>query len=243
MATGEVRDLRNETTPRFPADEPQLQRERVREEEISAEMVTGGSAVEAVGGIATVVLAIVGLAGIFPLYLTAVAAIVLGASLLLQGGAVAARFSRLLTATAGARMPAHDIGGGVSAGFLGGVAGIVLGILSLLLIYPQVLLPVTAIVFGAVLLMAFGSTARLNTFVIERCTAGNELARRVAGDMVLAANSAQALVGVAGIVLGIVGVVGVYPIILSLVAFLVLGVAVVLSGTAMSARMMSMWNR
>ncbi len=241
MATGEVRDLRNETTPRFPGEQPPLQ--RVREEEISTEMVTGGSAVEAVGGIATVVLAVVGLSGIFPFYLTAVAAIVLGASLLLQGGAVAARFSRLLTATAGAQMPARDIGGGMSAGFLGGVAGIVLGILSLLLIYPQVLLPVTAIVFGAVLLMAFGSTARLNTFVIERCAAGNELARRVAGDMVLAANSAQALVGIAGIVLGIVGVVGVYPIILSLVAFLCLGVSVVLSGTAVSARMMSMWNR
>jgi hypothetical protein len=128
----------------------------------------------------------------------------------------------------------------MSAQFLGGAAGIVLGILALLGMYPAVLLPVAAIVFGGTLLMACGTTARLNTLVIERHTVGHEAARHIAGDMVSAASGVQALVGLAGIILGILGLVGMFPWTLSLVAFLCVGGAVLLSGAAVSSKMLSM---
>jgi hypothetical protein len=138
MAT--VESQTNRVSPSFT--------ERGREEEKSAEVVAGGSMGEAVAGIAAVVLAIVGLAGLYPVYLTAIASIVLGVALLLQGGAVAARFSQLLAEAAGTRLTNRELGGGMSAEFLAGAAGVVLGILALLRVFPEVLLPVAAIVFG-----------------------------------------------------------------------------------------------
>jgi hypothetical protein len=98
---------------------------------------------------------------------------------------------------------------------------------------------VSAIVFGGVLLLACGAMARLNSLVVERYVAGNDVARRVVGDVVSAANGAQALVGLAGIVLGIIALVGIHPRPLTLVAFLCLGASVLLSGTAVSSKMLS----
>jgi hypothetical protein len=81
--------------------------------------------------------------------------------------------------------------------------------------------------------------ARLNSLFVEHHLPGNEVARRVAGEMVSAANGAQALIGLAAIVLGIIGLVGLYPLTLSLVAFLCLGASVLLSGAAVSTKMLS----
>ena len=107
MASVETRDFRDQTTRPREGDSLAMQ---PREEERSAEVVTGGSMIEAVGGIATVVLAIVGLAGLVPIYLAAIAAIVLGAALLLQGIAIAARFSDLLAETAGTHVANGQLG-------------------------------------------------------------------------------------------------------------------------------------
>jgi hypothetical protein len=217
--------------------------ERVRQEETSAEVVAGGSMGEAIGGIAAVVLAIVGLAGVYPGYLAGITAIVVGAGLLLQGGAVAARFSTLLSETAGTRLTNRQLGGGMSAEFLGGAAGIVLGILALIGIYPAILLPVSAIVFGGVLVLACGTMARLNSLAVEQCMPGNATAQRVASEVVATANGAQALVGLAAIVLGIIALVGSYPLSLTLVAFLCVGAAILLSGAAVGTKMISLVHR
>lgn len=131
----------------------------------------------------------------------------------------------------------------MSAEFLGGAAGIVLGILSLLNIAPEVLLPVAVIVFGATIIMSCGTTARLNSLVLGGSMAGNEVARRMAGDLVWASSGAQALVGLAAVILGILGVVGIYAFVLTLVAFLCLGAVITLSGSALSSKMTTMLNR
>jgi hypothetical protein len=242
MATVETRDSR-EPLSRPRAEENQAL--RPNEEERAAEVIAGGSVAEAIGGIATVVLAIVGLAGAIPVYMAAIGAIVLGAALLLEGFAVAARFSALLAETAGMRLSNRQLGGGMSAEFLGGAAGIMLGILSLIGVVPGVLLSVAAIVFGGVLLLGIGASSRLNALVIDRTWTGQEreLSRRMAGEMVAASNGAQALVGLAGIILGILALVGIYPITLVLVAYLCAGAAVVLSGAALSSRMMTIMHR
>jgi hypothetical protein len=244
MATVDTHDFRDQATR--PAEAERQQVLQPREEERSAEVITGGSMVEAIGGIATIVLAIVGLAGIFPVYLAGVAAIVLGAALLLQGAAVAARFSELLTETAGTRLTNRQLGGGMTAEFLGGAAGIVLGILALLYVFPGVLLAVATIVFGGVMLLGIGASSRLNALVIDRTWEGpeREVSRRVAGEMVSASNAAQALVGLAAIVLGILALVGIpYSLILVLVGLLCLGASVTLSGAALSGKMLTVMHR
>ncbi len=233
MATADLRNVREPTQVPAPGQRG----------EGSAEVATGGAAGEAVCGLAAVVLSIVGLAHVLSPFLAAVAALVLGAALLLQGGAMFARFSNLLAQAAGGRVGTLNVGGGTSAGFGSGAAGIVLGILALVGVYPEVLLPVAAIVFGAGLVLGCGTTARLNALEVERCCGDNDGARRVAGEMVSSANGALVLVGLAAIILGIVGLAGPYGLVLSLVAFLCLGAAVSLSGSATSGKMMTMLHR
>src|ERR1051326_8768338 len=120
--------------------------------ETSLKWVAGGSAVEAIGALAAIALAIVGLAGILSTTVAAIATIILGAAILTQGGAFDASSS-----VSGAGFEAQGRESGSSASFLGGVAGIVLGILALLNIEAPTLLAVAVIVFGAAFLLSGGS--------------------------------------------------------------------------------------
>jgi hypothetical protein len=203
------------------------------------EVLAGGSFGEAIAGLATVVLAIIGLAGGLPVYMAAIATIVIGVGLVLEGGALAARFTNAL-GTAQTRI---DLSGGMSAEVLGGFTGIILGILSLVGLVPLILTAVSAIVFGAVLVLSCRTASRLNTAVIDGMTGMRETSRAVARELVNGAAGMQALIGLAGVILGILAVVGVARLDLTLVALLVLGVAVVLTGTAVGSRMLSMFNR
>lgn len=219
---------------------------RLREEEKSAEFLAGGSIVETIGGAATVVLAILGLSGSLPAYLTylaSVTAIVLGAALLFEGATVAARYSRLVREISGTTSPAAELGGGMMAELLGGTAGIALGILALLGIYPVILLSVAAIVFGGSLMFACGSTWGMNSLIVERAYASHEGVRQVATHAVSASNAMQMLAGVAATVLGIVALAGTSPLDLTMVAFLITGCAVAFSGAAVSGKMFAMLSR
>lgn len=210
-----------------------------REEEWSAEVVAGGSMVEAIAGVAGVVLAILGLAGMLPTYLLAIATIAVGVALLFEGGAIAMRYSRLLTETSGSRMTSAELGGGMGVEVLGGIAGIVLGILALLGLMSLTLTSVAAIVFGATLLLSSGTATRLNCLAID----GHglpDMTRRVAREAVLAAASVQALVGLGGGILGLLALLGIFPLMLTLVAMLCLGASVLLSGTAISGKMIGL---
>jgi hypothetical protein len=214
------------------------QREREREEVKSAEVVAGGSMIEAIAGAAAVVLAILGLSGLFPPYLLSIATIAVGAALMSEGGAVAVRYSRLLSETGGARLATTEMGGGMSVEILGGIAGIALGILALLGLASLTLTSVAAIVFGGTLLLSSGTTTRLNCLVIESHP-WPDTARRVAREGIRTAAGVQILVGLGGGVLGLLALLGVYPVELALVAMLCLGGAILLSGAAISGKMLS----
>ncbi len=58
--------------------------------ESALKWAAGGSMMEAVGAIATIALAIVGLAGVFSPTMASIATIVIGAAILLEGGAMGA---------------------------------------------------------------------------------------------------------------------------------------------------------
>src|SRR5690242_5352429 len=112
-----------------------------------------GALIDAIGGLATIVLAIIALAGVASGTIVSIATIVFGAALLIHGGAMLSEYSRSLY-PAGANSMAAEFGGSsLSSLFLAGATGIVLGILALLGIYSGQLTAISLIVFGSALLV------------------------------------------------------------------------------------------
>src|SRR5215467_8767567 len=98
----------------------------------SAEVPAYGGLVDAIGGIATAVLAIVALTGYAPGTMGAIATVIFGAALLIQGGTVLSEYAHVVFPAEAASPPVEKFaGGGLSALFMVGIAGIVLGILAL----------------------------------------------------------------------------------------------------------------
>jgi hypothetical protein len=191
----------------------------------SEKTVLGGSLAEGIASGAAVVLTLVGLSGIMPEMLLPVAVIVMGAAFLLEGGAISMRFSKLLSETSTSRFDEAELGVGVTSEFLGGVTGIVLGILSLLRLSPMILVP-----------------AAVNAFELESAGETTRF-RKIAHEAMTAAAGVEFLLGLGAAVLGIIAVVGVYGTVLSLVALLAIGISGFVTGTAVTARMVSLMRR
>jgi len=208
------------------------------------EAATYGGLVDAIGGVATIVLAIIALSGVNQLMLGAIATIVFGAALLIQGGTMLTEYTKLIFPL-GAADPADEMvgGGGLSALFLVGAAGIVLGVLALLNIDPQTLTAAAVIAFGSALLMSSNSVwhlyrakQALHRVGTPQTHSGGEI---LAGEMASGSAALQCLAGLAAIVLGILAVTGINPMALTLVALLVLGATVLLTGSTLSSAVMS----
>jgi hypothetical protein len=245
MSPAEMRNARNNLEPgmgSIPPAPPRIEtgtREAGISETTREEVVAGGSLAEAACGIGVIVLAILGLAGIFPFYLAAVGVLAMGAALTLEGAAIAVGYSRKLEAAGLSSAKVAEVGGGMTAETLGGVAGIVLGILSLVGVAWSVLLPVALIAFGGALMLGTGATARLDS--MHECLA--DRTRRLLRETVNAAAGIQALAGIAAIVLGILGLVFADPIMFTLIGLLCTGAAGLLSGAAVGGRMLALLNR
>lgn len=200
------------------------------------EVAGAGATAEAIGASGAVVLAIIGLTGALSEAMMPIATIVLGAAILLEAGAVGTRYRRLVgEAWAGReRMARLAFGGGVSAGSVGGVAGIVLGILALLGFTPLLLCSVAVLVYGAALL--FGSAARRRFASLSLWQGAAEGTRRIVDEAVGLSAGGEVLVGIGAIVLGILALLGFQPMTLVLVGLLSVGVAVLMSGSAFGSR-------
>jgi hypothetical protein len=203
---------------------------------------TTGSVVEAALGIAVIVLAIIGIAQAGNTFLGSIAAIVLGVALMAQGGAIAAEYSKLLTTVTGGAAGALQMGSSVTAEMLAGLATIVLGILGLIGFAPTVLISAAVIAVGASLLLSINGLQRLNSVKLQAAGLG-ELAQKTAEAAVAGSVTTQMLAGVAAIVLGILALtIPAHGTILMLVALIVLGAAVAISGTTLTGRMLRMFE-
>jgi hypothetical protein len=203
---------------------------------VSSEAATYGGFADALGGIATIVLAIIGLSGVRPEVLVSISTIVFGAALLIQGGAMLSEFAQT------EMMPDADVasgGGGLSALFLVGVAGIVLGVLALLAINAAILTAVAAIAFGAALLISSSAVWQLLTSrsVAMRFQARAPMLRVIASEVAAGSVGVQAMAGLAVIVLGILAVCGIFTAPLTLIALLVAGASILLTGSTLSGTM------
>jgi hypothetical protein len=190
------------------------------------------------GGIA-LVLGIVGLAisGPHPdtvIYLDAVAQIALGAALIVFGMTLATAYVRL-AATAETESAGGSITGTTADMFIGG-AVIILGVLSLLHIMSEVLVPVAVILVGMGLLLNGAASAR--AVVLEASISGDRsLARRIQEEMVFATVTARASAGIAVGVLGILALTGGSALVLTLSAAIVGGAAMLMASTSLSNRL------
>jgi hypothetical protein len=200
--------------------------------------VKGASLAEGVAGGVGVALAIIGLASMLPHYMIPVSTIALGIAFVFEGGAVARRFTRLLSETTKGWLDVSGLGSGLTAEVFGGIAGIILGILTLLNVSPMVLMPAAAIVFGGTLVYSSGISARLDEILIGRM-GEEEVFKDVAREAVSASAGISLLFGISAVTLGILALVGVSPIILNLVALLGVGLSNLMSGTAISTRILS----
>jgi hypothetical protein len=211
------------------------------EERHMVRTVITGSLGEGIAGGAAVALSIIGLANILSALMLSIATIAIGASLMFEGGSVAARFSDILSETTKGRLDAADLGIGMTAELIGGIAGLALGILALLNIYPMVLVPTAAIVFGGTLFLGSGVTAKLSSIEIAR-SSENQTFKEVSREAVSAAASVQLLIGLGAVTLGILSLIGMSPVTLSLVAMLGISFSSLLTGTAVSGRLTNIFR-
>ena len=187
------------------------------------------------GGIA-LVLGIVGLAiaGNYPsaeTYLDAIAQISLGLSLIVFGMALAMAYIRVVS---NVESPG-TVTGTTADMFLGG-AVVILGVLALVHIVPQILIPTAAIVVGVGLLLNSASSVRAATLETD-VSAERTLVRRVNEELVFATASLRAVAGVSVVVLGILGLtISADTMVLTLVAAIVAGAAMLLASTSLSSR-------
>jgi hypothetical protein len=135
-----------------------------------------------------------------------IATIIFGVALLIQGGTMLSEYARIIFPP-GAKAASVDHFGGnsLSAIFLVGAAGIVLGLLALLGI-NHLLTSVAVIAFGTALVLSSNSVWHLH--VLKHAVARAESQSQLVGSEILASEMAsgsaaiQALAGLAAIVLG-----------------------------------------
>ncbi|OHB52753.1 MAG: hypothetical protein A2Y12_09925 [Planctomycetes bacterium GWF2_42_9] len=154
-----------------------------------------------------IALAIVGLAS-YSLMVSAITVIVLAAAFLLEGSSMV-KFFQTSHRKSETAMETFEL----SAEVIGGAAGLVLGILALADILPVTLIAVSAIVYGAALILGSAFAPRFEES--PQIKSGR--------------TSLEILAGVVGVILGILALMNINPLALSLIAMIVLAVGTFLT--------------
>lgn len=204
-------------------------------------LTASGAGIKTVGGIAVAALAILALVGVLPALLTAIAGIVFGAAMLVEGLGIAGEYNALATRVAGDRIETAEFGGGIGVEVFVGLATLALGVLSLLGVATPTLLPALIITGGIGLVLSAGTAQRLND--LHLASAGHDgMARRISHDAMTGGAIAQMLGGIGAVVLGILSLVAVGAAAaegfgtLPQVGMLVLGVAAAFAGGALTGK-------
>jgi hypothetical protein len=106
-------------------------------------------------------------------------------------------------------------------------------------VHSPILNSVAAIAFGGALVISASAVWTLLTSrsVASRFEARNTMLQRVAAEIAAGSSGVQAMGGLAVIVLGILAVAGIYTEVLALIALLVAGAAIVMTGSTLSGTM------
>jgi hypothetical protein len=198
-------------------------------------MAARSSVMESIGGIAVVILSIIGLAGSLQAGVAAVSVVLIAASLLLECGTLAANYRQRLSNVAEGSARSSGLDGLVTFEFMAGIAGILLGVLALLGVATWTLISVGVIVLGCAFLLNSGAAMRLHSKLASEVHA-QELSSGMPGDTMSAAGvGGHMLIALAAVVLGLLALLNISPVVLNLVALLALGVSILLSGSFFGA--------
>ena len=210
-------------------------------------VVTAGSALKTVGGIAVAVLAILALVGVIPRILMAIAGIVFGVAMFFEGAGITAEYRKLGRWLSDSSSEHIELAGGTGIEVAVGVAAVVLGILALIGVAPGTLIPVLVITGGAGLMIAVGTVHRLSD--LQLMTSGaSEFGRRLRHESMAGAAIVQTLGGLAALVLGILALIwnGTTPAgygLLAEIGMICLGVAAAIGGGAIAGRSTMLYRR
>ena len=205
-------------------------------------LVEGGSIVESLIGVFAVVLAILGIIGFSPVVLLSISAMVLGAALFSKGMAVGVRARDIVAHSSGGKLLPNEVRFASTADSIGGIAGIVLGLLSLLGLIPFVLIPVAAIAYGVSLMVGSRLDNRINYYGVL-ASVHSTPAQRVAEEAVIGSSDMEFFAGIAGIVLGILALVTKDTLSLALIAMLTVGAILSLTGSSFLGRLVSVFRK
>ena len=213
------------------------ERTRLARENEAAEMALSVGAMPA--ALALVILGILALAKIYPLLLISIAVIVAGVLLVIDSAALTQQIATALSGRAGDNLDAGELPAALNAGVLGGITGIVLGILATLGVAPEILIAVAAIVFGTAVLFDFAARSQAHALrMMTRET--TEQSAKLALAAASSTGTAALFAGVALITLGILTLAGIGGEVLIAVAFLGLGVYVLLEDASIAAHFMGL---
>jgi hypothetical protein len=216
-----------------------------RTERVLGATSTTGTIAEAAGSIAVIVLSIIGLAQTTTsATIVAVTAIVLGAALLAEGGALAGEFARL-SLLSGESASADSIVSGMSLQVASGAIVLVLGILALLGVSAATLTAAAVIVVGAAMMLTASTIPQLRQ-LRSITSGGSEIVQMIGRTSMSGMAGAQFLAGVAAIVLGILALSSTAVETgrtLVMVGFLVVGGAMTIGVTAMSGNFLRFFTR
>ena len=191
--------------------------------------------IDDIGGVATVLLAVFGLTGLYAPILAATATVLLGVALLAQGKALLAQYTQASVEFAAKTRVSASAAGVRFALIVLAAGGGPLGVLALLDINSAVLTPIASIMFGAGLVLSSVSVWHLNA--IRRASAKGEASLRdmLANQMIFDSLSVQTFAGLAAIILGVLAASGAtYDLTFNLVALLILGSALALRGGSLN---------
>jgi hypothetical protein len=181
---------------------------------------------EGAAGIATIVLAVIALAGVSVTALASIVTIVIGVGLMVQAfNSAAERHRAILAGTASAGQPA-EFGGEVMVDVLTGLTGVVLGILALVGINAVHLVPAALIVFGAALMLSGAIEIAPRTTSVTG-TAGGQV-QITSYQSPAATGGMEIMIGIAAIVLGILSLILMSSWVLVLVGFIAIGAAMLM---------------
>ena len=210
---------------------------------IAAEAEPFGLLTEGAAGIATIVLAVVALAGISAGLLASIITIIIGVGLMVQAFNAAAEASRELNAN-GAAVAASargaELGGEVMINVAAGLTGIVLGILGLVAVNTPHLVAAALIVFGGALVLG-GAVAAQGRTTMATTASGTPVQVSYRGSSA-SMSGLQILVGFAAVILGILALIFEASWVLPLVGFTAVGAAMLMVSATFSGAVVRLFT-
>lgn len=215
--------LRSIPDPQLDED-PQV----TADDRVTAMVMASGSSFEMFSALVALVMAILAIAGYFPIYLAAIATVAIGFALLAQGGTVAARW-RKAARVAGSE---HGEAMSVTTEMLGGLIAVILGLLALVDVAPMTLLPAAALVLGISVLL--GGPAQPD--LVDAAPTASSLGAVRTRSAVRSSGGVMVIGGLLAIVLGVLAATGMAPVLpLTLIALVCVAVALVIAGGSLFA--------